>query len=272
MVVRISNQMWHSARNIERGVFNLRTLRHRRFDGVLVSMQQSGTHWLGYMLSLILARLHGLPPPSHIGNNSIVGNPKSPPLYPQIPQIYHTHCPPHYLLRSRISSRLLRFPRYLILVRDIRDALVSHYEKHKNEYNADFSAYLRGDVRGEGRRRGDDVWVRIRFHNGWGAVAERQPEHVAVLKYEDLRADTRSQLARVCDHFNIEGVAPDLLDEVVAAASKAAMRKLPNPKGKSIVVRTDPRPSDEWYSDADRRFVADVLRRNLKHTFGYQYW
>jgi hypothetical protein len=34
----------------------------------------------------------------------------------------------------------------------------------------------------------------------------------------------------------------------------------------------DPRPADEWYSDADRLFVAEVLRRNLKYTFGYKYW
>ncbi len=38
------------------------------------------------------------------------------------------------------------------------------------------------------------------------------------------------------------------------------------------VVRMDPRPSEEWYSDEDRRFVAELCRRNLKYTFGYQYW
>ncbi len=50
------------------------------------------------------------------------------------------------------------------------------------------------------------------------------------------------------------------------------MAKLPNPKENRTVVRMDPRPADEWYSDADRGFVAEVLRRNLKYTFGYKYW
>jgi hypothetical protein len=158
------------------------------------------------------------------------------------------------------------------LVRDIRDVLVSVYEKRKRKGGSDmdFSTYLRGNPdAGKHRPR---IWSRIRFLNGWGAVAERQPEQVAVVKYEDLLADTRGQLARVCNHFNIEGVTPDLLDEVIAAASKAEMVKLPNPKKTRWTVRMDPRPADEWYSDADRRFVAELCRRNLKYTFGYRYW
>ena len=50
------------------------------------------------------------------------------------------------------------------------------------------------------------------------------------------------------------------------------MAKRPNPKVDRIVVRTDTRPADDWYNDADRRFFAEVCRRNLKYTFGYKYW
>ncbi len=50
------------------------------------------------------------------------------------------------------------------------------------------------------------------------------------------------------------------------------MAKLMKLKKHKSVVRMDPRPSEEWYSDEDRRFVAELCRRNLKHTFGYQYW
>ena len=156
-------------------------------------------------------------------------------------------------------------------MRDIRDSLVSQYEKYKSEYNVDFSTFLRGGVRGK-KYSYYSIWTRIQFLNGWGAVVERNAEEVAVLKYEDLKADTRGRLARVCEHFNIEGVTPDVLDEVVAAASKAEMSKLPNPKGKSFVIRTDPRPAEDWFSDEDRRFVAEVCRRHLKYTFGYRYW
>ena len=50
------------------------------------------------------------------------------------------------------------------------------------------------------------------------------------------------------------------------------MAKRPNPKVNLTVVRMDARPADDWYSDEDRRFVAEVCRRHLKYTFGYRYW
>ena len=103
-------------------------------------------------------------------------------------------------------------------------------------------------------------------------MVERHPEHTAVLRYEDLKADTRGQLARVCAYFDIKGVSPDLLDDVVAAASKEEMAKRPDPNVKLTVVRMNTRPADEWYSEEDRRFVSELCRRNLKYTFGYRYW
>lgn len=273
MVIPTSDELRFRARSLNRGLFNPTTLRHRHCDGFIASMQHSGTHWVKYMLGLTLAKLYDLPPPAYISDDSIVGHSKSPPRYAQIPQIITTHSIPHISLRSRTLVRVLHFPKYLILVRDIRDALVAHYEKRKSKFNVDFSTYLRGDV--SGRKYRYDIWLRIRFLNGWGPVVERHPERTAVLKYEELLADTRGELARVCDYFHIKGVTPDLLDEVIAGASKEEMAKRPDPQwtgALSKVVRTDSRLSEEWYSDEDRRFAAELCRRNLKYTFGYQYW
>jgi hypothetical protein len=58
--------MYLRARTINRGLFSLTTLRYRSFDGQIVSMKQSGSHWLKYMLGLTLAKIHNLPPPAHI--------------------------------------------------------------------------------------------------------------------------------------------------------------------------------------------------------------
>ncbi len=272
MVIPTADELRFRARSLNRALFNPPTLRHRRFDGYIASMQQSGTHWLKYMLGLTLAKLYDLPPPAYISDDSIVGHPKSPPLYAQIPQIVTTHSIPHILLRSRTLFRLLHFPRYLILVRDIHDGLAAYYEKWKGEYGVDFSTYLRGDVRGKTYTY--DIWERIRFLNVWGPVVARHPERTAVLKFEELKADPRGELARVCDYFDIKGVTPDLLDEVIAGASKEEMAKRPDPKwtGANLrVVRMDSRPAEEWYTEEDRRFVAELCRRNLKYTFGYRY-
>ncbi len=93
-----------------------------------------------------------------------------------------------------------------------------------------------------------------------------------MLKYEDLRADPGAALARVMAFFDIEGATPELVERVVAAASKAEMARRPNPEVKLTVVRMDETPSEDWFSDEDRRFLSEVCRRNLKHTFGYEYW
>ena len=266
MLLGTSDRIRYHARTVERGLLTLRTVGHLWYDGVFVTMQQSGTHWTRYMISLILARLHDLPPPAYIHDRSIFGKP----IYRDIPRIVDTSMYPNYFLRSRALFRLLAVPKHVILVRNLRDALVSHFERRKDDFNVDFSTYLRGDIRRRIWRT--DIWTRIRFLNAWGPVVERQPEHVAVLKYEDLKADTRGQLARVCDHFNIAGVTPNLLDEVIAASSKAELAKLPDPRRIKTPVRLNPRPTDEWYSDDDRRFFAEACRRYLKYTFGYRYW
>ncbi len=272
MVIPTSDELRFRARSLNRGLFNAPTVRLRHYcEGIMVCMHQSGTRWLKYMLGLTLAKLYDLPPPAHLGDKSIVGTPKSP-IYPQIPQFVYTHSIPHYLFRSRTPFRFLHFPKYLILVRDIRDVLVAYYERHKGEHNIDFSTYLRGDVRG--KKYYNDIWWCIRFLNGWGPVVERHPERTAVLKFEDLKADPRGELARVCDYFDIKDVSPDLLDEVIAGASKEEMAKRPDPQwtgAKLKVVRMDSRPSEEWYTEEDRRFVAELCRRNLKYTFGYRY-
>ena len=265
MVIRSSDQLRHWARGLNHGLLKPQPLLlHRRFDGVLVSMPHSGWPWLRYMLGLILAKLYDLPPPSDIHDDKIIGNI----IYPQIPQVLCTHTIPHYFFRSRTLFRLFHFPRHLVVVRDLRDSLVFHYEKRNHVYNVDFSTYLRGDARGKTYR--NDIWTRIHFMNGWGTVVERHPEQAAALRYEDFLADPRGRLAQICAHFNIEGVPPNVLDEVVAVSSKSEMAK--RTERRSLTLSIEPRPAEEWFSDEDRRFLAEVCRRHLKYTFGYQYW
>ena len=71
MLIQTSDALRLRVRSLNRGLFNLPTLRHRHFDGIIVAMQQSGTHWLRYMLGLTLAKLFNLPLPFHIGDISI---------------------------------------------------------------------------------------------------------------------------------------------------------------------------------------------------------
>jgi hypothetical protein len=257
---------------LNRGLFNVSTLRRRQFDGALYSTKNSGAHWLKYMLGLTIAELHGLAPPEHLGSHDIIGDPKSSDFPPGIPRIVTAHSIAHLALRWPAVVRHLSLPQYVILVRDIRVVLVSLYEKWHGGDDLDFSTFLRGDLT---RRHAYvcDIWELMHFHNYWGPVVERFPERCLALRYEDLLEDPPGQLDRVCRHLGIDGASAELLGQVVARASKGEMAKRPDPAENRHwrVVREDARPPLDWYGEADRHFLEATLGRHLKYTFGYRY-
>ena len=152
---------FHSSR---RDWFNFSLLEHRDFDGYMVSMHQSGTHWLKHMLSVVMSPEYGLPIPELLQDDSIIGHPKSPPKHTNAPRIVHSHTITAPVLAWPLVHELFGLPRYLILVRDPRAALVSHYEKWKDRYQVSFSEFLRGDPRGKRFRK--DIWWRFVRHKG----------------------------------------------------------------------------------------------------------
>ena len=114
---------------LNRGLFNVSTLRRRHFDGALYSTKNSGAHWLKYMLGLTIAELHDLAPPEHLDSHDIIGGPKSTDFPPGIPRIVTAHSIAHLALRWPAVVRRLALPQCVILVRDIRVVLVSLFEK-----------------------------------------------------------------------------------------------------------------------------------------------
>jgi len=216
-----------------------------------------------------LAELYDLPAPEHIKSDAIIGHPKHPPIYPNIPRIVLTHSIAHHAMRLPFVHRALGLPRYIVLVRDIRHILVSVYEKWDETHRVDFSTYLRGDLRN--RSYATDIWQLMRFFNAWGAVVEACPDRAMVLRYEDLTAKPRDNLAKVCTFLGIEHVAPDLIERAVTSASKQEMAKRLDPREDHAdrVVNPGERDPNDWFGAADRDFLAEVCRRNLKYNFGY---
>jgi hypothetical protein len=231
-------------------------------------MQQSGTHWLKNMLSGILVKTHGLPEMQHIQDDSIIGHTKSPPKYTHIPQIVHSHGFPHALT---LRVPFLHYPRYLVLVRDLRSSLVSHYERFRGDYgDVDFAEYLCGDVRQ--KKFNSDIYSRIRFLNEWGRVIARRPGAVHVLKYEDMISDPAAALAGACAYFRFPRVTDDLIAHVVAGHSKDRMAARPtNPKVSTTVIRTGGPTVEDHFTAANEAVFLDICRRFLEHDFGYGY-
>ena len=258
-----------------RDASNFALLKYRDFDGFLVSMQNAGTQWLKYMLSLAIARQYDLPPPRYVNNassNDLIGHPRHPRLYPQAPRIASTHSIPHYLVDSRLLRHFVRFPPYVLLVRDIRGALVSNYEKWKTRYNVPFSVYLRGDP--AGHRYKIDIWWCVHFLNRWGRVCERFPGSVMVIRYEELRQDTCAELRRIFDHFGLRQVSDEAIAWAVSESSKEKMARRYNPEDREFnrsIVRMDERDPSAWFSPEDMGFFQGTLRKNLRYAFGYDY-
>ena len=257
-----------------REAFNVSILKYRDFQGFIVSGQHSGTQWLKFMMGLAIARRYGLPEPQYINNeasNDILGHPKVPRKYPEAPRIAMSHSIPHLLFDSHLLRSVLSFPPFVLLVRDMRGVLVSHFEKWRTRYPETFSEFLRGDVTGKKHRA--DLWYNIRFYNRWGRVLERLPNDILLMRYENLRSDTLGELLRLRDHF-----ALDIPDENFAyAAGEATKEKMVGRAGHAKldedrkVVRLDERDPLEWFSTEDLSFFKSSLRENLRYDLGYNF-
>jgi len=260
---------WHCLR---RDLSNFALLKYRDCDGFLVTMQHSGTHWLKYMLSVALARQLGLEPPRFVHNdssNDFIGHPRHPRRYPQAPRIASAHSVPHSWFDSNLVRGMLRFPPYVVVVRDLRAALVSNYEKWKARYAVSFSEYLRGDPRG--KRYVFDVWGGLHFLNRWARVRRRFPSTTLVLRYEDIESDAVDAMRQVFTHFSL-AVAHEHLAAAAAAGSKTAMATRLDPASPvQNIIRDDARPPSAWYSAADRRYFDRARRALLQDDFGYDW-
>ncbi len=258
---------WHSRK---REWTSLSFRRHRQFDVFFVTMHQSGTHWLKYLVTLTLVKDRGLPEPRSISDNIAIGGPREREPYVQQPRLGQSHTIASPLLKSAIRWTPERYPRYVILVRDIRDVLLAHYRKWQDRYGCGFSEYLRGDV--THRRFEKDVWWDFRFLNAWGAIHARFPDRVSVIHYESLVGDTPGVRTKL---IVFAGINPDDRPAAIAYAIDGADKgrmaaKDEQPYGMSV-VNHDRRSWADWYAEPDRAWLRETCQRYLKFPFGYDY-
>ena len=253
---------------LNRRFFSPTLLRHRSFDGHIVSMHQSGFHWLKNMLSHILIATYKLPPMQHIQDNSVIGHTKSPPRYDFIPRIVHSHSQPHLFT---LGLPFVHFPKYLILVRDLRTSLISHYERFKNRYgNISFTEYLHGDI--YQKKFFNDIYSRIRFLNEWGRIIGKGNNRIIYVRYEDLLDDPVQSLHKICDFFGIKNVPDKNISDAIADNSREKMMERANPVQKTNIVRPESTTKSENYFDKNNQIFFDfICNRYLLYDFGYNY-
>ena len=250
---------------------NLSIMKYYDFQGFLVTGQHSGTHWIKWMLSHAVAHRYGVEPPRYFNNassNELIGHPKHRRIHPHLPRIASTHSIPPFALDWAWLRALRRPPPYAVVVRDVRDVMVSNYEKWRKDYAVPFSRYVAGDPRGKAYVC--DAWWYVRFLNRWGEIARRYPNQTLVLRYEDFRRDPLENLGRLARHFQLDLTDADLLAGI-AVGSKEFMMARQDPGVSEKPVRPDGAQGAR-FSKADLKRLGGILDRNLKHDFGYGYF
>ena len=253
-------------RLLTRDLTNLSLLHRRNFQALLVTMHQSGTYWLIHMLSYILVRQYDLEMPDDLEELTVITRAKEEPVYRNIPHIGHTHTIPSWLVHSLLFRAFLKFPKTILLVRDIRASLVASYDRYS--YDTDFSTYLRGNAWKKRYRK--DVWRDIRFLNAWDVVRRRMPERFHVVRYEDMQRDTKHELQKITGFLEWQ-ISDNLLQEAVNASSKQRMAKKENSASYPTIVRDRKEHPFSWYTESDRLFLTGTLSKNLHNSFGYDY-
>jgi hypothetical protein len=267
---RVSDLIF-GAHCLNRHTANLSILKYFDFQGFLITGQHSGTHWIKWMLSHALAHRYGVEPPRYFNNassNELIGHPKHPRQHPHLPRIASSHAIPPYALQWAWLRRLRSPPPYAVVVRDVRDVLVSNYEKWRQDYVVPFSRYVEGDPRGKAYIC--DAWWYVRFMNRWGEIARRHPDQTLVLRYEDFRRDPLENLRLLADHFGLDLSDADL-EAGIAVGSKDVMARHQDPNVDEKPVRPDGAGSTR-FSPADLAALGAILDRHLRHDFGYAYF
>jgi Sulfotransferase family len=223
------------------------------------------------MLSCALARQHKVSRPRYASgkhSDDILGNPRRPPAKPGIPRIVSSHTVPSIICRWAWLTRALPHPPVVVLVRDIRAAMASHYLKWRDCTEVTFSSYVRGDP--SGRRYGADIWWYIRFFNRWGDLVQANPKKILVVRYEDLQAHPEVWLREIAAHWGLD-LDDEAFGEALRFSSRDAIRSQLDPSRTEIVVPPKPATTYLEYWPGDEAFIHRTITRYLRHDFGYGY-
>jgi hypothetical protein len=187
-------------------------------DVAIVSFGKSGRTWLRVLLWRYLARKNGY------ASDSISGFDEFRDRRAGVPVLFFTH--DNYIKDFLGHDRKVEVYGDLpvvLLVRDPRDTAVSQFFqwKHRmvsrkkviNDYPLDDATSVHDFIAGGNA----GIPKIISFMNQWADAFDSMPK-LLVVKYEDLRADTKGQLRRILEFIGEQPVEADIEDAVTFAS------------------------------------------------------
>lgn len=193
-------------------------------DGVIVSFGKSGRTWFRVLISRYFAHKYGL------AEGSLMEFDEFHRANAKIPVLFFSH--DNYLKDYMGHDRkfdLYGRARVILLVRDPRDTAVSQYFQWKHRMvprKKVINGYPSAEVDVHGFITGAESGIPkiIDFMNDWARDLPRFP-NLLVVKYEDLKADTKGQLDRALRFLGHEPTQAEL-EDAAAFASVENMRKM----------------------------------------------
>lgn len=188
----------------------------RKTDVFLVSYPKSGNTWMRFLII-----------------NGLYNKDKRKLVYEDlesfIPSIYKT---PIQQINNRIGRRIIKshfidstYPKIIYLIRDGRDALVSYYYFRKDikRFDGDFRSFYFED--GVGKIGNWDKHVRqvLELH-------ESDPNRVLIIRYEDLKDNTKYHFRKVLDFLG-ETISEDQLNFAVDSSDFSSLKAMQEDSG-----------------------------------------
>jgi len=259
------------ARYLRHDLFRMSLLWQRDADGYFATGQQSGSHWISNLMASAICQQYEVEKLDHIRDKSIICHPRMSRRYENLPRLVRTHHAPSPLVHCLPLRGLLKFPKYVVLLRDLRASIVSRYERQTEELaGISFSASLRDhSLRARGTKW--DLYKRFVFFNAWGDVARRLPEQTLLVHYENVRQNTAAELERIWRFLELPVSDPAMFARAAAECTKDRMAARDPHINNIVLVRKDDRDPVDWFSPADREYFSRRCAELLRHDFGYDF-
>jgi hypothetical protein len=248
---------------------NFHLIQYRDVSGFLVSGKNSGTHWLRYMLSHAMAQRYGMAPPSFSSGRSsedFVGHPRWPRKHPNLPFVSSSHNLPSSVLSWAWVRWLFDLPPVVVLVRDPKEAMLSHFVKWREVLSLSLRDYICNSS--TKRKQLADGWWYIDFFNRWGRMAKAAPNYVLVVRYEDLQKAPEYWLERISEHLGL-GLDAAAIGAAMEVSTREAVRSTLDPAyGETIVPDAGERARAQL-PPLENAVLTEQFADHLRYDFGY---